>query len=200
MRKLRVLLIVSGMLVMGAVSLWAAEEVPLAKPDILTEEVVFSSTRLGDYDTIIIKELMMNNAKYERVDDDERVKIDAMKPMLNRIYQESLEMELRSRKLFKNIHKSEQPAGKALILETEMIEFNAGSRAMRFWVGFGAGKTYLLISGRLVDAQSGKVLATFVDRETGYKGVASMESFDALFPHQAKSLGENIAVFIEKLY
>jgi hypothetical protein len=51
-----------------------------------------------------------------------------------------------------------------------------------------------------VDAQSGKELATFEDQESGYKGVASMESFDDLFPHQAKSCGENIANFIQKLY
>jgi hypothetical protein len=39
-----------------------------------------------------------------------------------------------------------------------------------------------------------------VDLETGFKGVASMESFEDLFPHQAKSLGEHIGEFIEKLY
>jgi hypothetical protein len=65
---------------------------------------------------------------------------------------------------------------------------------------FGAGKTYLKAKGRLIDAQSGKELASFEDQETGFKGVASMESLDDLFPHQAKSLGENIGEFIEKLY
>lgn len=70
----------------------------------------------------------------------------------------------------------------------------------RFWVGFGAGKTYIKVKGRLVDAQTGKELATFNDRETGYKGVASLESFDDLFPHQAQSVGEHIGEFIQKLY
>jgi hypothetical protein len=41
----------------------------------------------------------------------------------------------------------------------------------------------------------GKELATFVDLETGFKGVASMESFEDLFPHQAKSLGEHIGQY-----
>jgi hypothetical protein len=39
-----------------------------------------------------------------------------------------------------------------------------------------------------------------VDLETDFKGFASMESFEDLFPHQAKSLGEHIGEFIEKLY
>lgn len=200
MRKYCVLLVLAGLLVMGVCLGWAMDEVPLAKPDVLTEETVITSQRLSTYDTLIIKDLNMDNAKYERVDDEERGKIDAMKPMLNRIYQESLEMGLRSRKLFKAIEKNSQSTGKALILEGEIVEFNAGSRAMRFWVGFGAGKTYLLLKGRLLDAQSGKELATFVDRETGFKGAMSMERFEDLFPHQAKSMGENVATFIEKLY
>jgi hypothetical protein len=39
-----------------------------------------------------------------------------------------------------------------------------------------------------------------VDQVTGFKGVASMESFEDLFPHQVKSLGEHIGEFAEKLY
>ena len=73
-------------------------------------------------------------------------------------------------------------------------------QACRMFVGFGAGKTYLKVKGHLVDAQSGKELATFKDLETGFKGVNSLESFEDLFPHQAKSLGEHISEFIEKLY
>lgn len=177
-----------------------ADEEPLPKPNLLTEEAISTGQPLSSYDTIIIQDLKMDNARYEHADEDERAKIDAMKPMLNRIYQESLEMELRNRKLFKHIQTGVQAVGKAVVLEGEMVEFDAGSRAMRFWVGFGAGKTYLLMRGRLVDAQTGKELARFEDRETGYKGVMSMEGFEELFPHQAKSLGENVANFIGKLY
>src|SRR5208337_1414952 len=53
---------------------------------------------------------------------------------------------------------------------------NGGSRALGFWVGLGAGKTYLAVKGRLIDAGTGKELATFVDQEKGFKGVTSMES------------------------
>ena len=134
------------------------------------------------------------------MDEEERPKIEAMKPMLVRTFSESLEMELKARKLFKNIQKNGEAKDRALVLEGEIAEFNAGSRALRFWVGFGAGKTYLKVKGRLTDAQTGKELATFVDREAGYKGVATMESYEDLFPHQAKSLGENLAEFIQKLY
>jgi hypothetical protein len=109
-------------------------------------------------------------------------------------------MELRAKKLFKNIVINGDASGNAVIFEGAITEFNAGSRALKFFVGFGAGKAYLLVKGRFVDAQTGHELATFVDRETGYRGALAMESYEDLFPHQAKSLGENISQFIEKLY
>ncbi|HEX5773658.1 MAG TPA: DUF4410 domain-containing protein [Geomobilimonas sp.] len=177
-----------------------AEEQPLPKPDVLTEEEVFTSQKLSGYDTIVLRDLKLDGAELSNIDSEEMPKFEAMKPMLARTVTDSLEMELKLRKLFKTIQKNGTPKGKAIILEGSFTEFNAGNRAARFWVGFGAGKTYLKVKGQLIDAETGKQLATFEDRETGYRGAVTMESFDDLFPHQAKSLGENIANFIQKLY
>ncbi|AJE03019.1 DUF4410 domain-containing protein [Geobacter pickeringii] len=181
-------------------SLVHADEAPLPKPDILSEETIFTPQRLATYDTIVIRDLKTDGAEYANLDDEEKAKLEAMKPMLVRTVSDSLEMELKMRKLFKSITRNEEPKGKALILEGAFTEFNAGNRAVRFWVGFGAGKTYLKVKGRLIDGQTGKELAVFEDRETGYRGSMTLENFADLFPHQAKSLGENLANFIQKLY
>lgn len=194
MSTLMLALLIYGSCVMGA------EEQPLPKPEALSEETIFTDKRLTSYDTIIIRDLKTDGAEFSNIDDEEKAKIEAMKPLLVKTVSESLEMELKTRKLFKNILKNGEPTGNAVILEGSFTEFNAGNRAVRFFVGFGAGKTYLKIKGRLVDAQTGKELAVFEDRETGYKGIASMENFADLFAHQAKSIGENLAIFIEKLY
>ncbi|AAR35248.1 DUF4410 domain-containing protein [Geobacter sulfurreducens] len=180
---------------------FAADENPLPKPDVLTEETVYTSQRLSAvYDTIIIRDLTTEGAELSNLDSEEMTKLEAMKPLLVRTVTDSIEMELKLNKLFKTIQKNTQPKGKAVILEGAFTEFNAGNRAVRFWVGFGAGKTYLKVKGRLIDAESGKELATFEDRETGYRGTMTLENFADLFPHQAKSLGENIVKFIQKLY
>lgn len=128
------------------------------------------------------------------------MKIEAMKPLLVKMISESLAMQLKTKKLFTNVVINGEPTGNAVVFEGAITEFNAGSRALKFFVGFGAGKAYLLVKGRLLDARTGRELATFVDRETGYRGAVGMESYEDLFPHQAKSLGENISQFIEKLY
>lgn len=179
---------------------FAHADQPLPKPGILNEETVKTSQRLSVYDTLIIKDFSTDNVVYERVDEEEKPKVDALKPLIVKNLTLSIQAEMTKRKMFKNVVFAGDAKDNAVILEGSFTEFNAGSRALRFWVGFGAGKTYLKVKGRLLDAKTGQELATFEDQETGYKGVATMESFEDLFPHQAQSLGENIADFMQKLY
>jgi Domain of unknown function (DUF4410) len=173
---------------------------PLPKPGVMNDETIMTSQRLSGYDTIIIKDFSTEGVVYDRIDDEEKSKVDAMKPLIVKTLTHSIEAEMAKRKLFKKVVLNSDTKENGVILEGSFTEFNGGSRALRFWVGFGAGKTYLKVKGRLIDAKTGKELATFEDQEAGFKGVASMENFEDLFPHQAKSLGENMGDFIEKLY
>lgn len=177
----------------------AADTLP--KPEALSEETIYLTEKLSSsYDTLVIKQFTADKAEYSRVDDEERGGIEKMKPNLVRTISDTLEAELKAKSIFKKIIKDGSPTGKAVILEGEITEFNAGSKALKFFVGFGAGKAYLKSRGRLLDAATGKELVTFEDRETGYLGSMSMMSYDDLFPHQAKGMGENLARFLEKLY
>lgn len=198
MKKLTVLFAALGIL--AAAPALYADETPLPKPDVLNEETVSTSQRLSTYDVLVVKDFASDGVAYENIDDEEKPTVDALRPLIVKNLSMSIEAEMKKKKLFKSVASAWDGKSKAVILEGEFTEFNGGNRALRFWVGFGAGKTYLAAKGRLVEAGSGKVLATFVDQETGYKGVATMESFEDLFPHQAQSLGEHVGVFIEKLY
>jgi hypothetical protein len=182
----------------GAVAF--AGESTLPKPGVLNDESIMTSQRLSAYDTIVVKDFSTEGVVYDRIDDEEKPRVEAMKPLIVKNLTLSIVAEMKKRKLFKNVIENGDVKENAVILEGNFTEFNGGSRALRFWVGFGAGKTYLAAKGRLIDAQSGKELASFDDQETGLKGWGSMESLDDLFPHQAKSLGEHIGEFIEKLY
>jgi hypothetical protein len=196
----KVFLLLQALFLVTFASLVYADEKPLDKPGILNEETVMTSQRLAKYDTLVIKDFSTDGVVYDRIDDEEKPKVDAMKPLIVKNLTLSIEMAMKTRKMFKNVLLNSEVKENAVILEGSFIEFNGGSRALRFWVGMGAGKTYLKVKGRLIDAQSGKELVTFEDQETGFKGVASMDSFEDLFPHQAQSLGEHIGEYIEKLY
>jgi len=186
-------------LVATPASLLAADTLP--RPEALSEETIYLTEKLSkNYDTIILKKFTADKAQYERVDSEERGTIDKMTPSLLNSITDTLEAELKAKNIFKNVVRGGESKAKAVILEGEITEFNAGSRALKMFVGFGAGKAYLKSKGRLLDAQTGKELAVFEDRETGYLGSMSVLSFEVLFPNQARSMGENLAKFFAKLY
>jgi len=173
----------------------------ISKPKVLSDETISLSEKLSkNYDTIVIREFTTSKPEYNYVNDKEKAVIEKMTPNLLRTITDTCEAELKDKKLFKQIVKSGKPSGKAVILEGEIIEFNAGSKALKMFVGYGAGKVYLKIKGRLVDAETGKELASFEERETGYLGSMTSMSFDDVYPIQAKNIGENLAKFIEKIY
>ncbi len=58
-----------------------------------------------------------------------------------------------------------QPAAqRALKLEGTIARLTGGSRALRFWIGFGAGRSKAQIETRFVDISSGRVVMVTADR------------------------------------
>jgi hypothetical protein len=188
-------------LIVAFSSISMAGDKTLTKPEAISEETIFLTEKIStNYDTLVIKEFSTEGVEYSSVNDEERKKIEAMFPLLKANIALTLEAALKEKKVFKAIIKNGEPTGKAVIMEGTFSEFNAGSRALKFFVGFGAGKAYIKFKGRLLDAATGKELALFEDRETGYRGAMTLESYEDLFPHQAKSIGENLAKFLIALY
>jgi hypothetical protein len=57
--------------------------------------------------------------------------------------------------------------GKTLKLQGTITELSGGSRALRFWISFGAGRSRVQYETRMVDAESGAVLLVTADRRIG---------------------------------
>lgn len=174
---------------------------PLSKPDVLGEESVSMTKGFSSYDTIIINNLDMDHAEYSRVDDEEKAKIISMKPMLNTIFTSTVETELKNKKLFKNIKINAKPEGNELIYNASVNEFNAGSRALTILVGFGSGKVHVVMTGKFIDAKTGKELASFKDQEAGgFFGSQDLGGFEGKFPAFVGRVATLSTEFTEKLY
>jgi Domain of unknown function (DUF4410) len=87
------------------------------------------------------------------------------------------------------------PAG-ALVVEGTFDTIDPGSRAKRYFAGFGAGKSSVKVSGTVKDA-AGKTLATFEQRRVGTMGVGGGDSLEKL-TSDARNIGEDIAKFLAK--
>jgi hypothetical protein len=86
-------------------------------------------------------------------------------------------------------------AGKAagtLVVRGKVLEMDPGSKAARYWGGFGAGAARTKIEGELVDAQSGEVLARFTQERRS--GVGAMGGdYQELMQRNLNAIGEDVA-------
>jgi hypothetical protein len=82
----------------------------------------------------------------------------------------------------------------ALVVEGKFTELDPGSRAKRYFVGFGAGKSGVTVEGSVKTA-SGTLLATFQQRHIGVMGAAGGDSLGKLVS-DTKSIGEDLAKFL----
>jgi len=194
-------LIGSLFLVMSLSVFAFAEGEVLSKPDVLGEESVTMTRGFSAYDTIIINNLDMDHAEYSRVDDEEKAKIESMKPMLNTIFTSTVAAELKKRGLFKDIKINAKPKGGELIYNASVNEFNAGSRALTMFIGFGSGKVHVIMTGKFIDAKTGKELASFKDQEAGgFFGSQDLGGYEGKFPAFVGRIATLSTDFIEKLY
>ena len=85
--------------------------------------------------------------------------------------QEALFLELSGRDILSTVVKAggEGCEGPALLFGGKVTDFKAGSRAKRYWVGFGAGKQKFQVDSYLKDRETGASQAErrIIDRKSG---------------------------------
>ena len=95
------------------------------------------------------------------------------------------------------ILKSDEPKpDDSLVIEGKFLTLDPGSRAKRYFAGFGAGKSSVKVSGSVKDA-GGRTLATFEQRRIGAMGVGGGDSLGKLMS-DSRNIGEDIAKFLAR--
>jgi hypothetical protein len=82
----------------------------------------------------------------------------------------------------------------ALVVEGKFTELDPGSRAKRYFVGFGSGKSAVSVEGNVKSAD-GALVASFKQRRVGVMGMAGGDSIGKM-NSDAKSIGEDVAKFV----
>ncbi len=86
------------------------------------------------------------------------------------------------------------PPEGAVLVEGKFTELDPGSRAKRYFVGFGAGKSAVKVVGSIRMAD-GSMLAAFEQRRVGVIGAAGGDSMGKLVA-DTKNIGEDLAEFL----
>ena len=181
----------------------ARAEDPVEKPGVLTKEDIFTTKRLSAYTTIVVKDFDISSPALEHLDQEEQKKLAELKPVMVKNLSEAIVSKLKDGEKFKVVERNGKGTKNTVIVEGKFTMLNGGVGGAKWALGFMAPKstkTHIDVSGRLIDAATGKELATFEESETGVRGASWTQGFDDAFPKQAEGAGENIGEFIEKLY
>lgn len=184
----------------SSLALFAADN--LEKPNVLGEENILTSQRLSLYKTIIIKDFSVKDTAYENIDDDEKKEVDTIKDTLPKIISAKAANKIKESKTYKNILINSGIKTGAVILEGKITKLSGGNGAAKFFLGWMApqsAKTHIEISGKLIDASTGKVLAEFSDVKAGATG-ATMGFVKEVLVNLAGDEGEELADFVIKLF
>jgi len=84
----------------------------------------------------------------------------------------------------------------ALVVEGSFVTLDLGSRAKRYFAGFGAGKSSVKVTGTVKDA-GGRTLAIFEQRRVGTMGMGGGDSLGKLMTDSG-NIGEDIAKFLAR--
>lgn len=87
----------------------------------------------------------------------------------------------------------EAPAAEGvLLLRGRVLEMDPGSRAARYWAGFGAGAARTKLEGELVDAASGRVLLRFTQERRSGVGMGG-GGYVELLNRNLRAIGRDLA-------
>ncbi|HTG34174.1 MAG TPA: DUF4410 domain-containing protein [Thermoanaerobaculia bacterium] len=79
-----------------------------------------------------------------------------------------------------------------LVVRGKVTTMDPGSKAARYWGGFGAGAARTEISGEVVDAGSGKVLLRFLQERRSGWGLFGGD-YEKLMNRNLRAIGEDLA-------
>lgn len=112
-----------------------------------------------------------------------------------RMLAEALVADLRKGGVIPSVSESDQPAPEgALVLEGEFEKIDPGSKAKRYWAGFGAGKSGITVTGRVLDSK-GTVLATFRHTKNSGVGLAGGD-YVKFLSDDTRDVGHDLAQFL----
>lgn len=147
---------------------------------------------IDNYKTIVILPIGQDKVVWPDKDDNQYPALKKALAEAPSIFQKQLEKELKDKNIEVKIANSNAtPKNGEILIKLNIESLDMGNRALRVWVGFGAGNQNIEISGYAEDT-SGKCFS-FKQKHYSIK----MTSYEKVLNSEFKNFGEEIAdIFI----
>jgi hypothetical protein len=129
------------------------------------ELTVVEPFNLSSYSRVIVTKLDTATTPLPPRDDNTFAPTSLVLKMSSDIFASAIREQFKEANSPINVVGPDEPLSKldpgALVVKGKVTRMDPGSKAKRYWVGFGAGKSLVEITGDVVDGASNKVLARF---------------------------------------
>lgn len=160
----------------------------------IDEIQIIKKFHTADYKNIVVEPFKTSEVKMPEKEDN------SYKPVVNVLASatETFVSGLRS-ETDRTVSISEKApkSSDTLIVRGKVVEINPGSRAARYFAGFGAGAAGAKIEGEIVDARTNEVLAKFTQERRSGTGAAG-GGYEDLLNRDLKTIGGDIGRMLKE--
>lgn len=157
-------------------------------PDI--DEVTISKTfKLADYNKIVVQPFETEGVKLPEKDDNTYEPVIKVLASATEGFVQGLRGSVDPDV---TIDKSATNGADTLIIRGKVVTMDPGSRAARYWAGFGAGAARVKIEAEIVDAKSDEVLVKFTQERRSGVGMGG-GGYVELMQRSLNQIGEDAA-------
>lgn len=154
---------------------------------------IVETFKLSDYSKVVVEPFDTEDTPLPDKDDNTYEPVQQVLKAPAGSFAEGLGEEMKGK-----IAVSEGTGGKSagtLVVRARVLSMDPGSRAARYWAGFGAGAARAELSGEVVDAATGKVLLRFQQERRSGVGMAGGDYVN-LMNRNLRAIGEDVALIL----
>lgn len=156
-------------------------------PDIDELEII-SKFDFSDYEKVVVQPFDTDDVKLPESDDNTYEPVKKVLASATEGFVQGLRGSVDAK-----VTIAEKGSGSGtLIIRGKVVTMDPGSKAARYWAGFGAGAAKAKIEGEIVDAKSKKVLARFVQERRSGVGMMGGD-YQELMQRNLNAIGEDVA-------
>lgn len=157
-------------------------------PDIDELEIV-KSFKFADYKDVVVEPFDTSSAQLPEKDDNTYEPVTKVLASATEGFVQGLRGSIEPKVA---IESNPGKSAGTLLIRGKVVTMDPGSKAARYWAGFGAGAAKAKIEGEIVDAKTRKVLAKFTQERRSGVGVMGGD-YQEMMQRNLNAIGEDVA-------
>jgi hypothetical protein len=160
----------------------------------IDEVTIVQPFNAASYNAIAVESFDTGGVTLPNPNDNTYTEVQSALRLIKPAFMTGLEQKAR-RKMDASNPAGNTGKGRTLIIRARLTKLDPGSRAARYWAGFGAGAVKVALLGEIIDGASKKTLVRFKQERRSAFG-AFGGGYEELFTRTARQIGDDIGALV----